>query len=157
MFHGEVMREYPEDKPYPSCLLYGDTFGGDPGHSVWAYKEKSGFAVNHNSVQAGSSTLGTGLEDEEKMKMALDSDFSKAFDVCPVCGGELIEKRVEKLLRGGSDTARLEVEAFVCQRCGEKLYPEKTVRRFERVRNKLSRKDTEDLTLIGSSYEAPGE
>jgi hypothetical protein len=45
VFHGEVIREYPEDKPYPSCLLYGDTFGGDPVHSVWAYNEKSGFAV----------------------------------------------------------------------------------------------------------------
>ncbi len=45
VFHGEVIREYPEDKLYPSCLLYGDTFGGDPVHSVWAYNEKSGFAV----------------------------------------------------------------------------------------------------------------
>lgn len=26
--HGEMIRAYPGDKPYPSCLLYGDTFGG---------------------------------------------------------------------------------------------------------------------------------
>ncbi len=45
VFHGEVIREYPEDKPYPSCLVYGSTFGGDPVHSVWAYNEESGFAV----------------------------------------------------------------------------------------------------------------
>lgn len=45
VIHGEVIRECPEDKPYPSCLVYGSTFGGDPIHSVWAYNEESGFAV----------------------------------------------------------------------------------------------------------------
>jgi len=25
--------------------VYGDSFGGDPVHSVWAYNEESGFAV----------------------------------------------------------------------------------------------------------------
>jgi hypothetical protein len=32
--HGEIVEEYPEDRPYPSCLVYGDTFGGEPVHSV---------------------------------------------------------------------------------------------------------------------------
>lgn len=89
--------------------------------------------------------------------MALDERFKETFAVCPVCGGDLAEKRVEKLLRGGSDTAHLEVEALVCQRCGERLYPEATVRRFEKIRHKLSRKETDGLTLVGSSYEAPDE
>jgi hypothetical protein len=43
--HGEIIDEYPTDRPYPSCLVYGDTFGGDPVHSVWAYNKESGFAV----------------------------------------------------------------------------------------------------------------
>jgi hypothetical protein len=43
--HGEIIEEYPGDRPYPSCLVYGDTFGGEPVHSVWAYNEDSGFAV----------------------------------------------------------------------------------------------------------------
>ncbi len=43
--HGEVIEEYPEDKPYPSSLVYGETFGGDQVHSVWAYNEGSEFAV----------------------------------------------------------------------------------------------------------------
>ena len=43
--HGEIIEEYTGDKPYPSCLVYGDTFGGEPVHSVWAYNEESGFAV----------------------------------------------------------------------------------------------------------------
>ena len=29
----------------------------------------------------------------------------KSFEKCPVCGGELVEKEVEKLLRGGDNLA----------------------------------------------------
>lgn len=43
--HGEIIEEYPTDSPYPSCLVYGGTFGGDPVHSVWAYNEDNGAAV----------------------------------------------------------------------------------------------------------------
>ena len=38
----------------------------------------------------------------------------KLFDKCPVCGGELIEKEVEKILIGGSNTALVRVKAEVC-------------------------------------------
>ena len=89
--------------------------------------------------------------------MALERRFKEAFAACPVCGGELVEKRVAKLLRGGTDTATIQVDALVCQRCGERLYPEETVRHFERIRAKLRRGETQDLTLVGSSYEAPGD
>ena len=88
--------------------------------------------------------------------MALSKDFREAFEACPVCGGELVEKRVQKLLRGRNDTAAVEVDAMVCLRCGERLYPEETVRRFERIRAKLRRGETEDMKLVGSSYEAQG-
>ena len=89
--------------------------------------------------------------------MALEKRFKEAFAACPVCGGELAEKRVTKLLRGGTDTATVEVDALVCQRCGERLYPEETVRLFERIRAKLRRGETQDMTLVGSSYEAPSD
>jgi YgiT-type zinc finger domain-containing protein len=89
--------------------------------------------------------------------VALERRFKEAFAACPVCGGELVEKRVAKLLRGGTDTATIQVDALVCQRCGERLYPEETVRHFERIRAKLRRGETQDLTLVGSSYEAPGD
>jgi hypothetical protein len=44
-FQGEVIEEYPDDKPYPSCLVYGQTFKGEPVHSVWAYNDQNGWAV----------------------------------------------------------------------------------------------------------------
>jgi hypothetical protein len=45
VFNGEIIEYYPEDKPYQSCLIYGNTFGGDPVHSVWAFNENNQWAV----------------------------------------------------------------------------------------------------------------
>ena len=44
----------------------------------------------------------------------------KLFEKCPICGGELVEKDVEKILKGGSNTAILTVKAEVCLHCGER-------------------------------------
>ena len=45
VFHGEIIEDYPGDRPYPSCLIHGETFGGEPVHTVWAYNEQSQWAV----------------------------------------------------------------------------------------------------------------
>lgn len=42
---GEIIEEYPEDRPRPSCLIYGNTFDGEPVHSVWAYNQENCWAV----------------------------------------------------------------------------------------------------------------
>ena len=72
---------------------------------------------------------------------------------CPVCGNELIEKEVEKLLRGGKNTAVLNVRAEVCLHCGERLYAEETVRKFEKVHNMLTREETTHFQPMGRSFE----
>jgi YgiT-type zinc finger domain-containing protein len=61
----------------------------------------------------------------------------KPFDQCPVCGGEIVEKEIEKLLRGGVNTAVVKVHADVCLHCGERLYSQETAMRFGRIREKL--------------------
>jgi YgiT-type zinc finger domain-containing protein len=66
---------------------------------------------------------------------------------------ELVEKEVEKLLRGGAHTAVLKVRAEVCLRCGERLYSQETVRRFEEIRSKLKRQDTAGFRSMGLSFE----
>ena len=43
--HGEIIEDYPTDRPYPSCLIYGQTFSGDPIHSVWGYNEENSWTV----------------------------------------------------------------------------------------------------------------
>ncbi len=45
VFQGEVIEDYPDDKPYPSCLIYGDAFNGEPIHSVWAYNLSNQWVV----------------------------------------------------------------------------------------------------------------
>ena len=74
------------------------------------------------------------------------------FERCPVCGGNLGEKEVEKLLKGGTNTATLTVKAEVCLRCGERFYAEETIRRFEDIRRKLERKETEGFEPIGQLF-----
>ncbi len=78
---------------------------------------------------------------------------TKPFDKCPVCGGELEEKEVEKLLKGGVHTAIIKVKAEVCLHCGERLYSQETVKRFEEIRKKLERKDVASFQPIGQSFE----
>ncbi|MCD6375807.1 MAG: YgiT-type zinc finger protein [Caldisericaceae bacterium] len=74
------------------------------------------------------------------------------FEKCPVCGGELIEKNVEKILRGGQHTAILQVKAEVCLHCGERLYSKETVKYFEQIREKLANQDVSEFQPVGQSF-----
>lgn len=76
------------------------------------------------------------------------------FPKCPVCGGEMIQKEVEKLLRGGIHTATIQVNAEVCLRCGERLYSQETVKRFEQIRAKLERQELAEFQPLGQSFQA---
>ncbi len=78
---------------------------------------------------------------------------TKPFDKCPICGGELVEKEVEKLLRGGVHTAIIKVKADVCLHCGERLYSQETVKLFEEIRRKLERKEVANFQPIGQSFQ----
>ena len=75
------------------------------------------------------------------------------FDRFPVAGGELVEKEVEKLLRGGNHTAAIKVFAQVCLHCGERLYSAETIRRFEEIRAKLVREETAGFQPVGQSFQ----
>ena len=74
------------------------------------------------------------------------------FEKCHVCGGEMVAKEVEKLLRGGLNTATVRVSAEVCLRCGERLYSQETVRCFERIREKLKRDEVGGFQPMGQSF-----
>jgi YgiT-type zinc finger domain-containing protein len=75
------------------------------------------------------------------------------FPKCPVCGGEVVEKDVEEVLRGGANTAIVRAHAEVCLHCGERLYPVETIRRFESIRDRLARQDTSGMTPVGRSFQ----
>ncbi len=75
-----------------------------------------------------------------------------SFERCPVCGGSLVEKEVEKVIRGGANTAVLKVCAEVCLRCGERLYSQETVRRFEGIKSKPERQDASEFQAVGAAF-----
>lgn len=77
----------------------------------------------------------------------------RLFEKCPVCGGELVEKEVEKVLKGGSNTAILRVKAEVCLHCGERLYGPETVAHFEEIRTKLTTEDVAEFEPVGKTYQ----
>lgn len=77
----------------------------------------------------------------------------KPFEKCPVCGGDLIDKEVEKLLRGGIHTAVVKVEARVCLSCGERLYSAETVKLFEQIRSKLERHEVSEFHPLGQTFQ----
>lgn len=45
VMNGEIIENYPDDFPFPSCLILGTNQDREPIHSVWAYNENTGFAV----------------------------------------------------------------------------------------------------------------
>ena len=45
VIQGEIIEDYPNDKPYPSSLVLGENFVGEPIHSVWAYNPGNLWAV----------------------------------------------------------------------------------------------------------------
>ena len=77
----------------------------------------------------------------------------KASERCPVCRNDLAEKQVEKIPRGGAETAVVKVSAEVCLHCGERLGTPEQIRRFDAIRRKLECRETEQLRLVGQAYE----
>ena len=45
VIYGQIIEDYPHDKPYPSCLIFGENFRRDPIHSVWAFNTENCWAV----------------------------------------------------------------------------------------------------------------
>ena len=45
VLNGQVIEDYPTDRPFPSCLVFGENYKREPIHSVWAYNEENRWAV----------------------------------------------------------------------------------------------------------------
>ena len=68
---------------------------------------------------------------------------------CAVCGGEVVEREVEKVLRGGNRAERVKILAKVCLHCGEHFFGPKVIKRFAEVRAKLKISDAPNTPWIG--------
>jgi len=53
ILNGEIIEDYPNDKPFPSCLIFGKTEEGRPIHAVCAYSKDDnitiiiGYGIDH--------------------------------------------------------------------------------------------------------------
>jgi len=83
---------------------------------------------------------------------AIKKESMELLQRCPICGGKTAEKEVEKVLKGGTNTAIIKVTAEVCVHCGERLYTPETISRFEAIRKKLSQEDVSGFELIGKTF-----
>ncbi len=66
---------------------------------------------------------------------------------------KFVSKEVEKLLRGGGNTAVVRVQAEVCLHCGERLYSKETISLFKQIRVKLARQDVSEFNHLGQSFQ----
>ena len=79
-----------------------------------------------------------------------------ALDKCPRCGfDDVVEKKVEKLLRGGEDAAVVTVAAEICLHCGERIFTSDTFLRFDQIRKKLASRQVEDFQPLGRYFRIP--
>ncbi len=78
--------------------------------------------------------------------------MERIIPVCPYCGGKVVEKKVEKLVKGGCNAAVLTVGAGVCMKCGERYYTKGTHEKIQKIRKELEKGFTKGLRLIGHTY-----
>ncbi|MFH1625561.1 MAG: DUF4258 domain-containing protein [Pseudomonadota bacterium] len=45
IYTGEIIEQYPDDKPYPSCLILSRLESGGPIHTVWAFNRGTNSSV----------------------------------------------------------------------------------------------------------------
>ncbi len=76
--------------------------------------------------------------------------------ICPICGGKVVEKYVEKIVKGGNDVAILRIKAGVCEKCGERLYTKEVHKKIEEIRSELKQRTTELYKPIGRTYAYEG-
>ena len=81
-----------------------------------------------------------------------------AMSKCARCGFEdVIEKKVDVVLRGGDDAAVVYVLADVCHHCGEQFYGPECAKRFDLIRRKLYSGQVDDFKPKGRLFRVPDD
>jgi YgiT-type zinc finger domain-containing protein len=59
------------------------------------------------------------------------------FESCPDCTGQIIKQEVNHQVKGGGKVVTVKVSAYVCSRCGERLYSIDNVKKFQKIKAQL--------------------
>ena len=77
---------------------------------------------------------------------------------CARCGfDDVIEKKVDVVLRGGHDAAVISVLADVCHHCGEQFYGPNCVMCFDAIRKMLDSGQVDEFQPIGRYFRVPAD
>lgn len=77
---------------------------------------------------------------------------------CARCGfDDVVQKNVEKVLRGGNNAAVISVPAEVCHHCGEQYYRPGTAFCFDAIRKLLDSGQVDEFQQIGRYFRVPAE
>ncbi len=79
-------------------------------------------------------------------------EMGEIVPICPICGGDIEVKEVEKIVKGGTNVAILKVKAGVCSKCGEKIYSKRTHEMIQKVRKELELGKTKNFEAVGRTY-----
>lgn len=90
VLHSKIIEDYPTDEPYLSCMIYGDSFAGEPIQHARSYNPMTQWEILLTVYRSDPNRWMDWRKEKEM----------KPFDKCPICGGELVEKEVANLLKG---------------------------------------------------------
>ena len=72
---------------------------------------------------------------------------------CPSCGHKMLEKKkITHTVTGGNNTALVDIEVDVCEKCGEILFTSRQVQMFEDIKNKLANEDVKGFIPVGKNF-----
>lgn len=62
---------------------------------------------------------------------------------CPMCGGQLVLKQVEHEVSIGPHQKVIKVPAFVCKKCGERVYTDEADETIKKLEEEMAAIDQE--------------
>lgn len=131
VLRGQIIARYPDDRPNPSCLIYGRTSENRPLHIVCAYTSDGDLALRNNGLPAKSRPLDRLWKEKAVIK-------------CVICNSVNLQKReLEEEIKFGRDILLVPVDVLACLDCGERYYDSKTVRKLEQIKAQLKQQNLE--------------
>jgi len=62
---------------------------------------------------------------------------------CPMCGGQLVLKQVDHEVSVGPHQKVIKVPAFICKKCGERIYTEEADETIKKLEEEMTAIDQE--------------
>lgn len=114
-----------------------------PADEGWGLERRPVINVSWDDAQTYADWLSAETGKTYRLPSEVEWEYAARAltrEKCPVCGGALKRRQVEKRLGGGGNTVSLQVRAEVCLHCGARLYAEDVVKSFAVIRDKPRKK-----------------